>query len=411
MRGVAKWLVVTVAAALGGCAAQGNAPANVFHDLQSKDVLAKVGWQYYWSMPRPGLFQSGETVERLYRVGDAVCALTSRNRLVSYEAATGAVRWSVVVAPADQKVFEPVFVKDMSLHQAVPGLKTIVDSDTAPLAPLFDAVVIDTPNYAIVINAKTGKVVRDESVSTFKDVNAGAAGCADGRRYYGVSSKGMCFAFDLDAGIHVWNFGGYSGVAAPLREYAGLVYLGNRAGEIMVAKADKDRNLEWMRSIPEPILAPFAVGKRGLFIPGEHGGVYAFQAIGGNPMWEAPFRCQGRLVDPVQVSGRTVFQHAEDDTFYAINLTDGKGRWTMKDGRLVLAIVGDDAFVLDARHILRVVNEETGKEKWALSLTGLDVFLPGTGGEGIWAATRDGRVVCLRPLTAGRLTLDKLETP
>ena len=411
MRGVAKWLVVTVAAALGGCAAQANGPANDSRDLQSKDVLGKVGWQYYWSMPRPSFFQGGESVDRIYRLGDAVFTLTNRNRLVAYEAATGRVRWSLEVAPADETVFEPVFVKDMSLHQTVPGLKTIVDSDTAPLAPLFDALVIDTPYYAVVVNALTGKVVRDEGVSTFKDINAGTGGCADGRRYYGVSSKGMCFAFDLDAGFRVWSFGGYSGVVAPLREYAGLIYLGNRAGEIMVGKADKDRNLEWMRTIPEPIVAPFAVGKRGLFVAGEQGGVYAFQAIGGTPMWEEPFRCQGRLVDPVQVSGRTVFQRAEDDALYAINLTDGKGRWTMKDGRRVLAIVGEDAFVLDGRRVLHVVNEETGKEKWALPLTGLDVFLSGTGGEGIWAATRDGRVVCLRPLTAGRLTLDKLEAP
>jgi outer membrane protein assembly factor BamB len=411
MRGVAKWLVMMVVAALAGCAAQAGRPVSDFRDLQANDVLAKVGWQYYWSMPSPSFFQPGESVERLYRVGDAVCTLTNHNRLIAYEAATGRVRWSLVVAPEGQDVFEPVFVKDMSLHETVPGLKTIVDSDAAPMARLFDAVVVGMRNSVIVINAMTGHVVRDEATGRFKDVSSGTSGCADAKRYYGVTAKGLCFAFDLDAGIHIWNFGGYSGVVAPLREFGGQVFLGNRAGEIMAAQADKSRNLNWMRSIPEPILAPFSISKRGLFVAGEEGGVYAFEPFGGKPMWQEPFYCKGRLIDPIQVSGRTVFQHAEGDTFYAISLVDGKKRWTMKDGRLVLAIVGDDACVLDSRRVLHVVNEETGKEKWALPLTGMDVFLPGTGTEGIWAATRDGRVVCLRPLAAGRLTLDKLEAP
>ena len=99
MRGVAKWLAVTtVAAALAGCAAQPGAPGSEFSGLQSKDALAKVGWQYYWSMPRPGFFESGESIERLYMLNDAVVCQTDRNRLVAYEASTGAVRWSRVVA-------------------------------------------------------------------------------------------------------------------------------------------------------------------------------------------------------------------------------------------------------------------------------------------------------------------------
>jgi len=44
-------------------------------------------------------------------------------------------------------------------------------------------------------------------------------------------------------------------------------------------------------------------------------------------------------------------------------------------------------------------------------MTGMEVFLPNTSAEGIWAATRDGRVYCLRPMSAGRLTIDKLGNP
>lgn len=413
MRGVAQWLVVTMmAAALAGCATQADRPAlSESGPLQSKDALAKIGWQYYWSMPRPGFLQPAEAVERILALGDAVVCVTDLNRLVVYEASTGRIRWSYLVNSPDRKVFDPIFVKDVSLHEAVPGLRAIVDPDKAPMAKPFDAFVVNTAHYVIVLDALTGKVVRDDSVGRFQDVSPGAGGCADTKRFYGVTPKGLCFAYDLDSGIRIWTFGGYSGVSTPLREYGGQVFLANQAGEIMAAQAGKALNMNWMRSIGEPIVAPFSVSRRGLFAAGEHGSLQGFEAIGGKPMWEEPFRCEGRLVDPLQVSGRTVFQYAQGGLFHAVNLSDGKGRWTMKDGRLVLAILGDEACILDGRRVLHVINEETGKEKLALPMTGLDVFLPSTTSDGIWAASRDGRVFCLRPLSAGRLTLDKLNAP
>ncbi|MCY2930024.1 MAG: PQQ-binding-like beta-propeller repeat protein [Planctomycetota bacterium] len=414
MRGVAQWLVVTmVAAVLAGCAAQaGGPPQSEFGGLQSKDALAKVGWQYYWNvLPPPGLLQSGETLDRILMVGDALVCVTDQNRLIAYEASTGRFRWYYNVRSPDRKVYDPIFVKDVSIHEAVPGLAAIIDPEKAPMAKPFDAVVVHTAHYVIVLNAMTGKVVRDDSVGRFQDVSPGAGGCADSKRFYGVTPKGLCFAYDLDSGIRTWTFGGYSGVSAPLREFAGQVFLANQDGEIMAAQAGKSLKMNWMQSISEPIVAPLAVSKRGLFVAGEQGNLQGFESIGGARTWKEPFRCQGRLVDAPQVSGRTVFQYAQGDTFYAVNLSDGKKRWTMKNGRTVLAIVGEEACILDARRVLRVVNEETGKEKYALPMTGLDLFLPTTASDGIWAAARDGRVFCLRPLSAGRLTLDKLNAP
>jgi len=412
MRGVAKLLVVmTILSALIGCESRAADPAPTFRDVQSREVLAKVGWQYYWSMPRPGFLKFGERLERLYMLGENLCYLTSLNRLVAYEANTGRVRWSVEVAAAGEAVFDPIFVNNMLLHETVPGLKTIVNPDTAPYGKAFDAVVVHTVYCVIVIDSRTGKIVRDENVGRFQDLTPAASGCADTRRFYGATAQGTCFAYELDAGTRIWIFGGYAGVRAPVREYAGQVFMANEAGELMAAMAEKERTLMWMQTLREPVIAPFHVSKRGLFVPGERGGIYAFEPIGGRAMWEQPFVCQGRLADPIQVSSRTVFQYAQGDTFYAIGLTDGKERWTLKDGRTVLGVLGDDVYVLDARRVLHVVDEITGKENWALPLTGMEVFLPNTSAEGIWAATRDGRVYCLRPMSAGRLTIDKLGNP
>lgn len=409
MRGLVNVLTVAaLAAGLIGCAPAAPVAAVPQQGLQSPDVLAKVGWQYYWTLPRAPFMESGETISRLYMLGDVVAYLTSRNRLVACDATTGLVRWSVKVAPEGETVYDPCFVKGMVLHKEMPGLKTLVDPDTAPWGDPFDAVVVNTVAYLFVVDATTGRIVRAPQMSRFGDMPPATSGAIDTKRFYGATAQGTCFAYELDAGMRSWVFGGYSGVTAPVRECGGIVFMGNKAGELYAAKADKDRTLLWEQTIREPIIAPFYAGKRGIFVAGERGSIYAFHSIGGHNLWVQPFVCEGRLADPIQVSSRTVFQYAQGDKFYALGITDGKARWTLPEGRLVLATIGDDAFVLDHRKVLHALDEVTGKAKWTVPLTGLDVFLSNTSADGIWAASRDGRLFCLRPISAGRLTLEQL---
>jgi hypothetical protein len=75
----------------------------------------------------------------------------------------------------------------------------------------------------------------------------------------------------------------------------------------------------------------------------------------------------------------------------------------MPEGRMVLAIIEGDAYVLDAEGNLRVVDKVLGTEKAMLGLTGMDVFAANLSAPAIFAASREGHVYCIRALRAAHL--------
>jgi len=150
------------------------------------------------------------------------------------------------------------------------------------------------------------------------------------------------------------------------------------------------------------------VDRRGCFVPCEDNRLYAFDGLTGAELWE-PFICQGPLRDPIQVGANTIFQYAHGDQFYAINLVNGKERWHKADPRLVMAATGGNVYLLDKSRNLLIVNEILGTVKASLPMTGMDVFARNTDASAMYTATRDGRVFCIRLLSAGHMTPDDLK--
>jgi outer membrane protein assembly factor BamB len=137
--------------------------------------------------------------------------------------------------------------------------------------------------------------------------------------------------------------------------------------------------------------------------------VYAFDPFTGTELWETPFMTRGPCRTAVQVGNQTLFQYADEDRLYAINLFDGAERWNMPDGRIVMALMEDKAYVLDANRILHVVDEMTGESLGSISLADYDVHLANTTAPAIFVAKGGGELVCIRLTSAGQLTPEMLE--
>ena len=158
------------------------------------------------------------------------------------------------------------------------------------------------------------------------------------------------------------------------------------------------------------VTAALHVDERGCFVACEDNRLYAFDRQSGKPLWPAVV-CQGPLRQSPQVGDNTIFQYALRDQLYALDVATGVLRWAMPAGRAVVGIArdrGSQVFVLDAAGHLRVVEEISGQELVSVPISGLDVFLPNVTAPAVYAASRSGRVVCIRPLTAGSLTMEML---
>lgn len=413
----ATWLPVwmTLVAVMAGCAPQIPPP----DELAQCQALAGAHLGVYWQVDLA--LEGDETMARLDLLGNDLYCLTSHNRLMALDAARGLWRWTLAAAGPGQRVFAPIHVDGIAVptHLAggapdKPGLEV-----TAKAEP-FHAVILNTLSSVLVVDRATGKLAMKLPLDFAASTGGAAAKDPCGRfLYYLASVDGRCHAVDLSRALSLWStdFGG--AIRATPVTYGGLLFVADENGVLHAGSGDPsgprglwDSNQTESEAMHGAVLADMHVDERGCFVPCEDNRLYAFDRTTGKALWP-PLVCQGPLRQPPQVGENTIFQYALRDRLYAVDVATGVQRWTMPAGRLVVGIVRDEGshvYVLDATGDLRVVEEISGQERSSAPITGYAVYLPNVTAPAIYAASRTGRVVCIRPLAAGSLTAEMLRS-
>ncbi len=388
-------------AAMGGC--NGYEPSVETLRLAEPSSLEKVGMQVYWEATARDLgIAPGEHLRSFWRIQENVYCLTTTNRLIALDADLGVAKWAVQVADPGSRVFRPVHTANVSVAELVPGALDVLNPGASKAArlPIFDAVVINSSDQVLVIDRKTGKVARRINL----DNSCSCAGATDGSLFYGGTAQGRFFAASLDQALTVWTSSRRDSIDQPIEYYSGAVYVASEDGTIVTARAGRTAETLTVKTLGGPARAPFHVDSKGCFVPAADNQVWAFTSDLTGKLWDRPFSCKGPVRRAVQVGEKTVFQRAEDDKLYAINLVDGQPRWALEEGVRVLAAVGTDVYVLGSGNRLLQVDEVLGTTKGAGSLGGLTLFADNAIDPVIYAATVSGRVVCIKPITAGQMS-------
>ncbi|MFA6133143.1 MAG: PQQ-binding-like beta-propeller repeat protein [Phycisphaerae bacterium] len=379
-------------------------------DFTQPKALDRVGLQYYWSLQAP--LGKDEQIRCLSLVDEKLYCLTSQNRLVAIDAATGGSMWSLALANPSQRVFPPVHAN----AAAVPPWDGDVAKDRPSTemiakAKPFDAVVLNTLSHILVINRVSGEIV--SSIPLPFVANSG--GATDGTAYYVASVDGSYHAIDLRSTLELWKRDTGGMVSAAPRLMGGVLYV---AGEDQVAYATQTatgRSLWTSRdsgSTPMhgPVTADIAVDASRCYVPCGDNRLYVYDRLTGKCPWE-PFVCQGPLQQGVQVGEATIFQNASRDKFYAIDAASGTQRWSRKGGGMILAATkekGNEVYLLDNSDNVYTLDEITGASQAVWTVFGFDVFAPNATAPAMYAASAGGRVVCIRPRSAGLLSPEML---
>ncbi len=384
-----------------GCV--GPASAKISDAPVPEDVLAKASLAYYWQAEVELL--DGETLRGLWRLDDRLYLLTTTNRLVSLNAANGARLWSVEVAdPHKKDVFAPCHADHVAIPK-VGGIAVLLNPPMNDQLDTFDGVIINTLSYALLIDRDSGRVKRKLDFP----FAANSAGISDGHHFYVGAINGYYHAVRLSDGLLEWTMAtGDMITATPQLSGRGL-YVASQDGKLYATDPSLMRNRRiWVQTTDGPLAADFVVDSRGCFVPSLDYRVYAYDLVTGKINWT--FRAQGPIARPIQVGATTVFQYAEQDRFYAIDLASGRKRWDLGEGRLVLGVVGSNVLVLTEGADLLVVQESLGEVAMSLPMAGLDLFVPNASGPIVYAASRTGKVVCIRPAEAGHIKPDDLKS-
>jgi len=352
--------------------------------------LEQAGLQTYWRAKIKLRFR--ERITRLDLLGDILYCLTNSGQLVAIDAKRGLIKWTYMVdATKKETIYRP----------SHPPLKVVlrVGVGEERKAKTFNAVVFNTVTRLIVLDRDTGQEMRNVELQ----LPANSSGASDGINEYLGSVKGLFHSFDLDKGVHGWTRKTDDMITAPVVYHNEHVYVGGEDHFFHVVTAGPWGRTVWKQELGGAIVAEFAVGPEGCFVPCEDGKLYAFHALTGEKLWE-PFVCRAPLLDPAQVGRKAVFTYARGDKFYAVNITNGAELWSDPDDRLVLAVIGEDAYILDKDRNLRVIDEATGKIKFVVSLSKLGLFALNTRVPAVFASSDSGWVICINRTTEGHIT-------
>jgi len=394
--------VLLAAAMTTGCGQGRQLSGEVAYGIVAREVLAKASLQYYWQKPIKFL-DSGETVEGIWRLDENLYGLTSANRLIALDAATSEYKWTVVVAEPGRKVYPPCHANYVRLAD-FGGIRLLLDPPDLEKIDPVDCVVINTASYALLLDRKTGRQLRKLS---FKFA-ANSPGTSDGIYFFVGSAGGQYYPVRLVDALTRWKMGTEDMISARPFIYDRRLYVGSRDGRLYVVNpyVDRDRHL-WTRKTDGPLTADFFVDDRGCFVGSEDFNLYVYNPVDGGLLWM--FQAQGPLREPVQVGERSVFQYADQDKFYALEMARGEKRWELSDGHFVVAVAAPNVCVLTFDRKLRIIHESLGREEITLPMTGLDLFARNATKDAIYAATRSGLFVCIRPASAGHLTAEMLK--
>ena len=363
-------------------------------------TLAGIDLQEFWGITLR--LEPGETMAQVVQLDENVYCLTSANHLFTLDANTGVTRWEAALGRPGQRVFRPIHARKVEFTEEGAAEKYRYDPNTLPMET-FDAVMWNTASRVYVVNRATGKVVRNVEL-TFA---ASCGGATDGSYYYVGDVNGRLECVGLEAGATKWKMGTDGLVVAPVAVLGTAVLVADDQGSFRAIDPIGTGTLVWKKKLSGPITGAFHADARGFFIPCQDNRLYAL-ATTGEPLWPSPLITGGPLHSDVQVGEKTVYQRAEKDKFYAVNLTDGQQRWTLDKGLEVLATINGTVYVRDTDGQLERVDEILGKVIGSASLKGLDVFAANVTVPGIWASTDRGHVVCLRPKAAGRVTAEMI---
>lgn len=393
-----RWLMVTaVCASWMGCT---QAKQGEFAGVVQPEVLARSGLHYYAHFQVN--LERGENVTRFYRLDENLYLMTNRHRVIACDARSLAAKWSYEFDSRDKPIFRP-FHTDRIVLTDEPTPVTKMVENVLPTGKAFNAVMFNSYSRVIVLDRANGREVRRAELP----FAASSGGIYDGGYFFACDAKGLMFAVSLAEEVASWTIPADNMVTSPLETFGRNVYVVSRSGDVHAARVGRTRQESWSTKVYGEVTHRIHVDERGCFIATNEGRLYALDATTGRPLWD-PIFFRRPIQDAVQVGQSSLFQFVPGDGFHCLNLVSGQPRWKDPNGRMVLATMLGQVFLLDTDLTLHIKDEMQGRTESSIPMTGFDLFLANTTAPTIYAATRDGRLFSVRPAAAAPIKVEEV---
>jgi hypothetical protein len=333
-----------------------------------------------------------DEISALYVQGDQLIAYTKDNGGYWLSADGGALEAFNKIAPHDLTVHPPVTLTDRTAIPTSASIETYdkvgkhLDSYSRPNAIQTDAAVIGNSLFTGVAYPGSGRLAR----------------------------------LDVTGNIDpVWELWMPFGMRSAPATFGDAVFAASMDGAVWAVTIN--REAVWTQ-LPDnvfktdnTITANLAVDDYGLYVPSQDKKLYCLERGTGKIKWS--FYAGMPLFDQPIVIGNVVYQLVPGSGLVALSKTQGNATrtalWTQPLAKQVLASDSQYLYVRFDPGVIVALDKATGQPQFRSQRESFDVFATNLNSPLIYAATKDGHILAVRPIlrpgTVGEIVM--LETP
>jgi outer membrane protein assembly factor BamB len=337
---------------------------NSLRRLVSPELLEQAELEILWENKLP--IKMGESLERLFILGNRIYGLSDQNFMVSLNREKG----NVVFSRSITDVVLPVV-----------GLELYKDE-------LFSV----AGNKLVEINPESG------TERSAKRLGFGVA-CPAARNssyfYVGGTDRRM-HALRSEDKVQVFEVAVEDdSMITSIVADEDFVVFATDTGSCVSITPDRAKRL-WRFNAADGIAWPIVRDAESLFVASKDTNVYRLNARTGKLVWK--HQTAAMLEKGPRVTERIVYQYVRNEGLSAIDRKSGVLLWWLAEGVDLLAEADGKAYVITNVGTLVVMDNKKAKQQYCVDFAGVSRYAANVADSKIYIADKEGRIACLKPV-------------
>ncbi len=331
--------------------------------LVQPELLKDAELEILWENKLP--IKTGESLERLFILGNRIYGLSDQNFMVSLNRDKGNVIFSRPITEANLPVVGLGLYKD----------------------ELFSV----AGNKLVEINLESGT----ERSAKRLEFGVACPAARNGSYFYVAGTDRRMHTFRSEDKVQVFEVAAENdSMIASVVADDDFVVFATDAGDVISITPDRPKRL-WRFSAADGIAQPIVRDAKSLFVASKDTNVYRLDIGTGKLVWK--YQTGAMLERGPRVTQESVYQYARNEGLSAIDRGSGELLWRLADGVDLLAEADGKAYVITNTEKLVVMDNKKAKQQYCVNFAGVSRYAANVADSKIYIADEDGRVACIRP--------------
>jgi len=328
-------------------------------------LLKSAGLEVVWDNELP--IKKGESLKKLFILGERVYALSDRNYLISLDREKGQI----------------LFSKTVAAGAAVDELRLYADE----LMFVLGSTLVE-------LDVKNGT----ERKARRMEFGIKCPAARNSEYFYISGVDRRLHVLNAEDGVEIFEVAAENNsMITSIAADEDFVVFGTDAGNVISMAPSKRPTRLWQFDAGDGIVGQIVRNGTSLFFASKDMQVYRVDAAGRTGMrlvWK--YQMSGVLERAPTVADNAVYQYARGKGLTAIGREKGRAIWSLPDGVDLLAEAADKAYVITKDRKLVVMDNAAGKKLYSVNFARVSRYAVNATDPQIYIGDENGRVACLR---------------